>query len=472
MVGSRESAVGRDVQALFQVGSLGGLTDRELLERFVTRQDGWAEPAFALLVERHGPLVWGVCRRILNNSHDAADAFQATFLILVRRADALQLNDSLGGWLYGVSRRVALRAKQGAARRSSREVGDVESLAIAERGDDAAELLAHLDEEIGRLPERYRAVVVLCDLQGLRHEDAARQLGCAVGTVGSRLTRGRQQLRARLARRGLVPAAGMAAAVLTPETGVAAPPVLVVRSTAQSAVCVAAKAAPFAEVVSASVALLVEGAMTSMIATKLQLGAMAAFTTVLVVGATAVHALQTPGADGAAPPAARDPAQAEARTKKERALGLTAQPAAGLSDPLRDELDWLTVQLAKRKGAVDKSKARYHEALATVEAHTRLNLRSPGVVSTEELKKVEIEVMVATAEVQLAEAGYREIEVLIEQANRAKNDPQRLNEYFARSYIRGRDTSALEKRVGRLEEKLDQLLNAMESRRGDAEAKP
>ena len=114
MVKRTASAVGRDVHTLFRVGAVGGLTDGELLERFVSRQEGWSESAFATLVERHGPMVWGVCSRVLNDPHAAAD-LQATFLVLVRRAAVIRVDDSLGRWLYGVSRRIALRAKRATA---------------------------------------------------------------------------------------------------------------------------------------------------------------------------------------------------------------------------------------------------------------------------------------------------------------------------------------------------------------------
>ena len=120
MTGNDPSAVARDVQTLFGVGAAGGLTDGQLLERFVNGRDASAaEGAFAALVRRHGPMVWGVCRRALDDPHDAADAFQATFLVLVRKAGSVRVEDSLGRWLYGVSRRVAARARVEAARRAA-----------------------------------------------------------------------------------------------------------------------------------------------------------------------------------------------------------------------------------------------------------------------------------------------------------------------------------------------------------------
>ena len=166
MTGNVPSAVVRDLQTLFSVGVEGGLTDSQLLERFVTLHRPEAEAAFAVLVQRHGRMVWGVCCRILNDPHAAADAFQATFLILVRKAATIRVDDSLGRWLYGVSRKVAVRARHNSDRRTSRESGGTEQVAAPNHAPDRSELLAKLDDEIGRLPQRYRAAVVFCNIGG------------------------------------------------------------------------------------------------------------------------------------------------------------------------------------------------------------------------------------------------------------------------------------------------------------------
>jgi RNA polymerase sigma factor (sigma-70 family) len=176
------------------------------------------EAAFRALVIRHGPMVLGVCRRILDDPHAAEDAFQATFLVLVKKARTLRNSDRVTSWLYGVAQRVARKAKAESARRrvvESRLVpGEVQGFV-----DHAqAELRAVIDEEIGRLPERYRLPLILCHLEGMRHHEAAKRLGCPVGTVESRLSRARDQLRARLVRRGLAPASGaLAGLVLSTE---------------------------------------------------------------------------------------------------------------------------------------------------------------------------------------------------------------------------------------------------------------
>jgi RNA polymerase sigma factor (sigma-70 family) len=187
----------------------GGVTDAELVERFALAGD---EAAFAALVGRHGGMVLGLCRRLLRDAHDAEDAFQATFLVLARKAASLRARDVVGCWLYGVARRVACKARTLVARRRGRErpLEDFPDPAATVPASDPG-LAVLLDDEVGRLPARYREPVVLCCLGGQSHEQAARQLGCPVGTVKSRLSRGRELLRKRLTRRGLAPAvAGLA----------------------------------------------------------------------------------------------------------------------------------------------------------------------------------------------------------------------------------------------------------------------
>jgi RNA polymerase sigma factor (sigma-70 family) len=203
---NRYGSVVQDLQTLFDSGTIGALTDAELLGRFADRRDESAGPAFTVLVERHGPMVLRVCRSVLRDDHDAQDAFQATFLILVRRAGAVRNRGSVGSWLYGVALRVSARARAAMARRRRHEARAAAMAAdrsIEQRSP--LELSAVLHEELGRLPERYRAAVVLCYLEGQTCEAAARQLGWPVGTVKSRLARGRERLLARLIRRGLGP---------------------------------------------------------------------------------------------------------------------------------------------------------------------------------------------------------------------------------------------------------------------------
>ncbi len=203
MVNHRYGAGLQDFAALFQSGTVSDLTDAELLGRFADHINESAEPAFAALLQRHGPMVLRVCRSVLRDEHDAQDAFQATFLILVRRAGAIRNRESIGSWLYGVALRVSSRARIAMARRRKHETRV--ALTADQQSDDERclpELAAALHEELGRLPEGYRAAVVLCYLEGQTCEAAARQLGWPVGTVKSRLARGKERLLGRLIRRG------------------------------------------------------------------------------------------------------------------------------------------------------------------------------------------------------------------------------------------------------------------------------
>lgn len=178
-----------------------GVGDGELLERFVAQDD---EAAFSSLVERHGSMVLGVCRRVIGNLHDAEDAFQATFLVLARKARALRQPNSLGNWLYGVAYRTALEARTKAVRLRVRERAMTEEPVVEGENElDRLELRAVLDGEINRLPDRYRSPFVLCCLEGRTNEEAARLLSCPKGTILSRLAWARQRLRQRLTRRGV-----------------------------------------------------------------------------------------------------------------------------------------------------------------------------------------------------------------------------------------------------------------------------
>jgi RNA polymerase sigma factor (sigma-70 family) len=210
-------------------------TDRQLLDRFASRRD---EEAFAQLVHRHGPLVLGVCRQILRHEQDAEDAFQATFLVLSRKADSIRSAEALPNWLYGVAHRLATRMKAAAWRRQTRE-GALVQPPLSEPGPDgeAGDLGPILFEEIGRLPDKCRLAFILCYLEGKTNEQAAQQLGCPPGTVFSRLARARELLRLQLARRGLaLSSAALAAALLNlPAQASAAVPQQLEATTVQEA---------------------------------------------------------------------------------------------------------------------------------------------------------------------------------------------------------------------------------------------
>lgn len=212
MANIQSGAVLRAVQVLFEAGAIGQSPDSELLHRYISQRGEGAEQAFAALVERHGPMVLRVCRGVLRDEHEALDAFQGTFLILAQRARAIRNRGSLGSWLYGVALRVASGARASLTRRLELERRAAEVVPTARCADDPErpEIAAVVHEEIARLAERYRSAVVACDLEGLSCADAADRLGWPVGTVKSRLSRGRSQLRERLTRRGLVAPAMLA----------------------------------------------------------------------------------------------------------------------------------------------------------------------------------------------------------------------------------------------------------------------
>jgi RNA polymerase sigma factor (sigma-70 family) len=193
----------RALGVILRAGLTSPLTDAQLLNQFVL--DGAAE-AFAEIVRRHGTMVFGVCRRVLGHEQDAEDAFQATFLVLARKAGAVRPMESLGRWLYGVAFRIARNAKSRRHRESERLANVADQIQTDKAKPPAqADWLPLLDEELKRLPERDRLPIVLCDLMGRSRKEAAEELGLSEGTLSSRLARGRDRLRDRLERRGVVP---------------------------------------------------------------------------------------------------------------------------------------------------------------------------------------------------------------------------------------------------------------------------
>jgi RNA polymerase sigma-70 factor (ECF subfamily) len=232
--------VRRRVRGLMHGGAAAGLTDEQLLEQFVAGDKESAESAFAALVERHGGMVLRVCRGVVADEQDAQDAFQATFLILARKAGSLWVHGTVGPWLYGVARRTAVAARSAKARRQRHERRAAEMAPRVSTGRDWDDLGAVLHEEVGRLPGRYRTPVVLCYLEGLTHEQAAGQLGWPVGTVRTRLSKGRERLRARLLSRGLAPAAALAALTGGGESSAGSIPAALAAATVQGALMYAA----------------------------------------------------------------------------------------------------------------------------------------------------------------------------------------------------------------------------------------
>jgi RNA polymerase sigma factor (sigma-70 family) len=268
-----------------------GLGDAVLLARFIENHD---EPAFAVLVTRHGPMVWGVCRRLLHQ-HDAEDAFQATFLVLARKAASIRSKEMVGNWLYGVAHQTALQARRTAARRRTKEVQvtkmpDIEAVAH----DPWSDIQPVLDEELSRLPDIYRTAIVLCDLEGRTRREVASKLGVPEGTVAARVARARSMLAKRLSQRGVSLSSGALAMLLAQQVTEAVPRSMVV-STIKAASVFVAGPATATGAVSVEVAALTEkviklmffNKLKSAVAVMLILGFLATGTTLLAHRAAA-----------------------------------------------------------------------------------------------------------------------------------------------------------------------------------------
>jgi RNA polymerase sigma factor (sigma-70 family) len=303
----------RHVRKLVGVSAPAERTDGQLLDRFVRQRD---EAAFEALLARHGPLVLGVCRRLLADEADAADAFQATFLVLVRRAGSVRRSASLGSWLYGVAYRVALKMRRAAARRRAHEG----RAAMTSRTDCTTEPAADdlrplLDEELNQLPEKYRAPLIACYLQGHTHAEVARQLGWPLGSVARRLARGLELLRGRLARRGLALSVAGVVALLGHQAP--AVPLSLAQTTLRAAALLAVGKA-LTGAVSAPVLSAVEGTMRDLLLSRFKLLAL------LMLGLCAAGAGVV--ALGGAPPVPETPAPAKEAPQPKPKLDADGEP--------------------------------------------------------------------------------------------------------------------------------------------------
>ena len=315
---------------VFNQGPVTGLDDDQLLKRFVVERD---EVAFAALVARHGQMVLGVCRRILHAEHDVEDAFQATFLVVVSRAKAIRDGGLLGHWIYGVAHRVAVRARANAARRYVRE----QTLTAAQSGVESpsregerSELRGVLDDELARLPELLRVPLVLCYLEGLTHEEAAGRLRWPVGTVRSRLARGRDKLRSRLTRRGLT------ADDATLTAAIATQPIssLLIDRTVRLSLAFSTQHATATALASATATALAKGVLHAMLISKLKILGAATLASLVTLGGIRTYALQSGGAGGDQPSTASGP-QAKADDRQQALFRSVAKIQGDLAESAR-----------------------------------------------------------------------------------------------------------------------------------------
>ncbi len=318
----------RQIRGLFEAGTVAGLTDGQLLDRYLTRRD---ESAFAALVMRHGPMVLGVCHSVLHGSPEVEDAFQATFLVLIRRASTIRGREAVGGWLYRVAHRVAVRAGRDRSRKGLREhlAGDLcDEIAVGASSVDD-DWRGTLHEELARLPERFRQPVVLCYLEGKTYGQAALELRCSQATLRRRLADALGLLRSRLSRRGVAVSVGALAAAMESQAMAAVPPAWV-----DALARVAAGQVGAAPAASAVAARLAARTVRSMLASRVR--TVANVVTMLVAtGLVAGHLVP------AGPVRADDPARSKMPAASSRPA---AAPGARRPDSKAGPEDRLTVR--------------------------------------------------------------------------------------------------------------------------------
>jgi RNA polymerase sigma factor (sigma-70 family) len=354
MTSANRGIVFQQIDRLYREGTLSGLGDSQLLERYLTRRD---EAAFQALVDLHGPMVLGLCRRVLRDPRDIEDAFQATFLVLVRKAAAIRDRRLLANWLYGVAYRVTRRARTHALRRREREIAvDQLEISAESRAADIDGIGPVLDQELNRLPAKYRAALVLCYFEGHTHDQAADELGCPVGTVRSRLSRGRDLLRQRLTRRGYAPNVAMLGRGwdLPAQVGIEAVPQALISSTVEAAVAIDAFKTMPAGAAAASVLALTQGVLTTMKLAQLKWIAIAILAASLSAGgviAVAYAAGQSPKQAGNVEEVAVSAGDQE---------GKSAPPASNVNSPRqiapRDATDPLQSSSGRTTPSADSSR--------------------------------------------------------------------------------------------------------------------
>jgi len=404
IVTRRDGAILRQLRTLYDIGTIGDLTDGQLLERFATDANEVAELAFSALVERHEAMVWRVCLAIVRDEHEAEDAFQATFLVLIRKARSLWVRDSLGPWLHQVAWRTAscLRTTEVRRRKHRQRFAEKDAARSVEvRTPRDPDLDAAVHEEVSRLPEKYRAPVVLCDLEGRTHQEAARFLGSPIGTVKSRQSQGRRLIRDRLVRRGL----GLALAGIVVEslrqTAVAALPRKVSRSAVNAVMQQSARLLTGSGV-SAHVLTLTQGVLRAMLWIRLRY-LMVTLAVGIASGGAGIYVL---GSQELAPKDGKPVPKLPTTTTE-----LTPPPKNSTNVTGESKAGTLQIRLRAQQFATRKAKASYEIARATLEL---------AEIAREEYEEIIFprDLAIADGEVKLAESDLRRSEDRLDWARR------------------------------------------------------
>jgi len=365
-------------------------TDGQLLEHFITQRD---EVAFAALLKRHGPMVRSVCQSVIGNPHDADDVFQATFLVLVRKAASVRPREAVGNFLYGVAYRTALEARGRIARRRAKEttLWDVPQ-PESKSSEMWQELRPLLDRELNRLSEKFRLPVVLCDLEGRSRKEVAQQLAIPEGTLSSRLATARKKLAARLTRYGYALPSVSLAALLAENAASACLPASLLAVTSKAALLVAAGPMAAAGIVSVTVNTLTEGVLKTMFIAKIKTATAVLFgVTVLSLGTGGVIYQTRVGAAGSPQEGQIGQEQPKARSKAEPEKDKWRQIAEEARK--REEILTRELQIARRELADLKAmmqKQRSAEEDERQRAAKRLDLRTKEAETTLR-KRVEVD---------------------------------------------------------------------------------
>jgi RNA polymerase sigma factor (sigma-70 family) len=410
------ASVYRQVGQLFRSGTNTGLSEGQLLDRFVSNRD---DSAFEAIVARHGPMVMGVCRGLLRDSNDVDDAFQATFLVLVKKAGSLRQRDLLGNWLYGVAHRVATRARHQSHRRSQMESIADEPMAAVDEASMLIDIRPLIHDELNRLPATYRAAVVLCLLQGQTHEAAAQQLGWPLGTVKGRLARAKDLLRSRLVRRGLTVAPAALLTALAREGHAAVTP-SIAHHTTTAALSLLTATSISALTISPQVLSLTGVAMSTLTSSTLKLAATSCVAGMIAISAASGYQKAEP----ASPPATPSTLSKPVVSKTHAALSEIDRYDASLSQANSTLNRFYRHGLYVAKSDLVEAEENVKKAIEDKAAFLR---KIPGAdlktIETERNQKLADLRQTVTSAKALIEAARAQTASAIEQAKKAATTP-------------------------------------------------